>query len=50
MKELTEQKKRLIAEMWQQSDLSIGAIAAAMKVSRDTVNKYKNQWIGQQRL
>jgi hypothetical protein len=50
MKELSERKKRLIAEMWQETEMSAASIAAALKVSRDTVLKYKDVWIGQTRL
>jgi len=48
MKELTERKKRMIAEMWQETEMSAAAIAAALKISRDTVLKYKDLWLPKQ--
>lgn len=49
-KELSEDTKRLIADMYQHTTMSAGAIADALKVSRETVRKYKDYWIPQQRL
>jgi len=49
-KELDEKMKRLIADMYQHTNMSMGSIAAALKVSRETVRKYKDYWIPQQRL
>lgn len=50
MKELTEDKQRLIAELYQKTKMSIGAIAKYLEVSERTVQRYKDLWLPQQRL
>ncbi len=50
MKELNEEMKRRIADLYQNTKMSAGAIAAALDISRDTVLKYRNYWIQQKRL
>jgi response regulator of citrate/malate metabolism len=50
MKEINEETKRRIADLYQNTKMSAGAIAAALGISRDTVHKYKNYWLAQKRL
>jgi len=50
MHEINEEIKRRIADMYQNTTLSVGAIAAALKVSPNTVHKYKDLWLSQKRL
>jgi len=47
-KELDERTKRLISEMYQETTMSAQAIADALKISRETVRKYKDYWIPKQ--
>jgi len=42
MQEINEDMKRRIADMYQNTTLSVGAIAAALKISPRTVHKYKD--------
>lgn len=42
MKEINEETKRRIADLYQNTKLSVGAIAAALDVSPRTVHKYKD--------
>jgi transposase len=42
MKEIDESVKIRIADLWQNTTMSIGSIASALNVSNFTVQKYKN--------
>ncbi len=41
MKEINEETKYRIADMYQNTTLTVGAIAQALRISRRTVVKYK---------
>jgi len=49
MKELDEATKYRIADLWQNTKMSIGSIASALKVSNFSVQKYKDLEIPVQR-
>ncbi len=49
-KEVDEATKARIADLYQNTKMSIGWIAAALNVSMGTVRKYKDHWVPQQRL
>ena len=48
MKKINDETIRRIADMYQNTTLSVGAIASALKISARTVNKYKDTWIAKQ--
>lgn len=50
MKEVDEATKARIADLYQNTRMSIGSISAALNVSVGTVRKYKDMWIKQTRL
>lgn len=49
MKEINDIMKYRIADLYQNTKMSIGAIAAALEISRDTIQKYKDLEIPIQR-
>lgn len=49
MKELSESTKYRIADLYQNTRMSIGAIAYNLGISRDSVRKYKDLKIPTQR-
>lgn len=42
MKSITEDQKRRIADLYQHTNMSIGAIAQALNLSKGTIQKYKD--------
>jgi len=42
MKEIDDETKDRIADLWQNTKMSLGAIASALDVSTATVQKYKD--------
>jgi len=49
MKEIADETKYRIADLWQNTRMSIGAIASVLRVSNFTVQKYKDLEIPVQR-
>ena len=49
-KEINEEMKKRIADLYKNTRLSQGAIAAALEISPGTVRKYKDYWVPQQHL
>lgn len=49
MKEINDSMKYRIADLYQNTRMSIGSIAAALGISRDSVRKYKDLKIPVQR-
>lgn len=49
-KEVSEELKRRIADLYQNTKMSQGAIAHFLDISIDTVQKYKDYWTPQQHL
>jgi len=47
-KEIDEDTKRRIADLYQNTRMSVGTIAAALEISPSTVSKYKDYWVPKQ--